>query len=812
MYLIQKKLAGIEIPISLPPSLVPPSKRANIISPFSPAATSYPQPIDAVGDLLGDATPPNSAVPSHSTGQALTSFSSIPATHISPRPTGDHLTASSSLYSPRQHRDLLGDDDDDGHTSPPLRDQSAEIGNVQNQLNSNTRSANALKAERMALEATLANQASQLSALQTQLSSAKAACETETGLLSTMKGRQAVQAAEIQKSREELIRAESDLSAVRVEKSELEGLFMRDKEDARELHRKMVEVGQQIEVLKTEVEKVKKDAKQQKGLLAIAKKQLSSKEAERANVEMELEGAKAEVASIDKERADAEVELATLSSRPIPRAASSDSLTLAAAHPLPVSPDASTPNALNGVGKSNNPFEGLLGAPSTTTSTSPFLPFVPTSVLDLFGFAEPVQSDPQRLDTPNGKEEPSRKPTPKPTSIEVQSTSDPESIFSASTFEGDNDHFVTPPTSTTHEHSKTSSPIPLNPASPTPEFPGLDELASKFPDLHAEDKTIRFLPSASKQQPEQTATDLGTALNELEVEESDSDSEDEVPLAQLTKPKANDEPPSLSIETPLTQSEVPSTSFDDVFGVASPAPITVSGDVGRDNNATASPATLSDQGFTSLFNTTVHTEPTVAGVTAFDEAMGTIPISSSGAPHSFTFDSAFDDNFDFASAAKESHAPSAVPQSKEPQKTEGLDTWFSAPTKSDSTLARLQEPATPLVTSTSKPSFDEVVSGPEAPSQDMDSSFTSTVSSTNATSIWKTSPSSPTSQTSTPPRNLAPHSSIARPKSPPPRASSPKTRPSTSSSKEIQEKPKELTTKHSKLSVSQLVLIFHLLH
>ena len=178
-------------------------------------------------------------------------------------------------------KDLLGDDDDAGATSPPIHDHSAEIGNVQNQLDSTKRSLETTKAERTSIEATIANQAAQLSALQTQLSSAKAAYETETRLLAALRERYTNQTTDINKAREELIHAESDLSAVRVEKSEIEQHLLRDKEEVRDLQRKMTEAGSTIEHVKAEIEKAKKDAKQQKGLLAIAKKQLATRETER---------------------------------------------------------------------------------------------------------------------------------------------------------------------------------------------------------------------------------------------------------------------------------------------------------------------------------------------------------------------------------------------------------------------------------------------------------------------------------------------------------------------------------------------------
>lgn len=62
MHLIQKKLAGGDIPASLPPTLIPPSMRstANGASPFSPASPQFQQ--EVTHDLFSfDDTPPASA-------------------------------------------------------------------------------------------------------------------------------------------------------------------------------------------------------------------------------------------------------------------------------------------------------------------------------------------------------------------------------------------------------------------------------------------------------------------------------------------------------------------------------------------------------------------------------------------------------------------------------------------------------------------------------------------------------------------------------------------------------------------------------
>ncbi|KAK0210424.1 hypothetical protein DFS33DRAFT_291638 [Desarmillaria ectypa] len=252
LYLIKKKLAGIDVPVTLPPTLVPPSMRKPNGSAFAPVPSPPPPAPEPAIDLLWDDAPAQPApaaapsrafnVPLQPTGSRVSAPGSSFSLPPQPQPAAQDPFRSSPFGSgSAAAKDLLSDDDDVQAAPPRLHDQSAEIGNTQNQLNSTNRSLETSKTERASVEQALANQAAQLSALQTQLSSAKAAYETETKLLSTLRDRLNTQTAEIQKTRENLISAESDLSAVRVEKAEIEGAFLRDKEEARELHRKILE-------------------------------------------------------------------------------------------------------------------------------------------------------------------------------------------------------------------------------------------------------------------------------------------------------------------------------------------------------------------------------------------------------------------------------------------------------------------------------------------------------------------------------------------------------------------------------------------
>ncbi len=433
---------------------------------------------------------------------------------------------------------------------------------------------------------------------------AKASYETETNLLSALKERRAGQVADIDKTRHELISAESSLSALRAEKAEIEGAFLRDKEEARDLHKRMVEAGQQAEALKTDVEKLKKEAKQQKGLLAIARKQLSTKEAERAKAEKEHEESVAEIAAIaeEKQTVDADIERldATPLPVPIPKATSpspSASLMLAAAQPLPTTPEISSPVST----KSNNPFERLAMASSPPLqSPSSFLGLAntivsspPLSVTEAVPLQEAQQAPAQAAPVEVAKEESSAFDdftssfTNQDTELsylgdDLEASQTQEVTDAPGTATSTNEFFSTPPTSAFSDASP-----PLN-------------TLERFPSLH--DVTATVLPTEKVPSPAPAAngtavpanpqTDLTTQLKELDVEESDSEDEtdsDDEPLYKKSAiangkaravdpvPVAEEAPapvPVASAPAPVPVAApaaiVEASSFEDVFGSSEP--------------------------------------------------------------------------------------------------------------------------------------------------------------------------------------------------------------------------------------------------
>ena len=679
-------------------------------------------------------------------------------------------------------------------------------------MQSTKRSLTAAREERSTLEKTLADQASQLSSLQTQLSSAKAAYETETNLLATFKERHSTQVADIQNTRKELIGAESDLSAIRVEKAEIEGAFLRDKEEARELHKRMIETGKQAEALKADVERIKKEAKQQKGLLAIARKQLSTKESEKAKAEREHTEAVEELSSITHNKDTVDAELAIMTS-PEPKAAqrtlSSDSLSFAASQPIPMTPDLSVLPPV----KSNNPFERLaMSSPLLYRSPSPF---------SIQGSAPPSLSSTEPTSLPPGTSNEVSLELPEADLSEASSTfnsfsavqtpASPKTSLPSGDLHlqsalspvaiNDTDDFVTPPTSVEHDADASLT-------HPKEKFPSLDELPDSIPTNATDSLPPIHLP------PVDVDTSLDAQLKELNIERSDdseSDSNDEKPLAVLaaniSKRPSKSTPPSQEIDTNSSAvASVPTSAFDDVFGpdnadeVQTHLPTT--------GNATPSNVSVMPSQHTE---DTIHTStqaPNVAGVNEFDETMGKMPASVT--PASFSFDPRFDDDFDFTSASK---TPKIEIQDlkKTTQKVEFDDIF-----KNDD-VPKTTGPSKPfLLPPTNKDrisgTFDAVFAGFES-SPDLKVEDKPIVESPTALSRSDersipgsfpqlpslTTPSAQSIITSPGPSDIKP--TPLRERSPPLLRSPQPRSSSSSSSKDNHDKPKESQARHSKLSV-----------
>ena len=264
---------------------------------------------------------------------------------------------------------IFFDDNDDADQSAKLSADSVTLGNLQNEHASTAAAVTRLAGTRSELEASLSSTTSAINELQVKLSQARAAHETERTMVDDLQSRHKDQATLLQRQRTELITAESDLSALRVERTEIEGNYLRDKEDVRDMKKKMAEVAAETARLRDELEKTKKEARQQKGLVAISKKQLSTAEAEKDKVAAALVAAQHEAAeprSVEPDESDDDSPFDHHSAAPA-----------AVAISLPITPAIASPTSSV---RSTNPFDRMgslsavtspLASPDATRSVTP---------------------------------------------------------------------------------------------------------------------------------------------------------------------------------------------------------------------------------------------------------------------------------------------------------------------------------------------------------------------------------------------------------------------------------------------------------
>jgi epidermal growth factor receptor substrate 15 len=395
MFLINNKLAGKELPGTLPQSMIPPSLRsqvpnANQSEPdftlrYFRDCTETVSADDATKDLFdvfGDsppamqpsmppqqsyfASPPSRAAsvnvpPPPPAASRAKSPAAPPSRMMSPPAVpsrGSTVDAFGSTPFGSQP-DLMGDDS--VSTPKPTVDHSAEIGNAQNSLTSTEKAVNDLERERKGLEAESSTSAAQLRDLELRLSSVRAQHETETRLVTDLRTRVSEQKEQITKLRQDLIQNESELSALRAEKDETEQALLRDREEVRAASKQMKAVADETSTLKTLLEKLRKEARQQKGMVAISKKQVATAEGGRDAVQKEIDQVAADnSAPQEEEMLAASPQAASPIMSPFIRPASTASLHQAAAIPLPATPQqVLSPNFTGSNQRSNNPFERM---------------------------------------------------------------------------------------------------------------------------------------------------------------------------------------------------------------------------------------------------------------------------------------------------------------------------------------------------------------------------------------------------------------------------------------------------------------------
>lgn len=312
MHLINLKITGSDLPQELPSSLVPPSLRGtNLPQAVNPADTDTQRDLfslmDDDVDLPVSAASASAfaapAVTNNTHGQARSAFkpssgpfdddflgstagptSGAPAI-LSPTMTGASTMSGARSFTPQATGTATN--------QMPFGDASAEVANQRLALDSTQKSLGTLETKKAELERSVTSDAAQIKDLTTRLETVRMRHQTESEAVKALTERHAAQVQELKTLREESVREESELSRLRAEKDEIEQSLMKDREDVREMKRVVGEKTKLKEELKVELEKLKKDARMQKGLVAIGKKQLSQAEGEVSSAQGEVDQARA---------------------------------------------------------------------------------------------------------------------------------------------------------------------------------------------------------------------------------------------------------------------------------------------------------------------------------------------------------------------------------------------------------------------------------------------------------------------------------------------------------------------------------------
>ncbi|KAI1460972.1 hypothetical protein F4805DRAFT_454420 [Annulohypoxylon moriforme] len=332
MYLIrqQRTRRDIPLPTALPPGLIPPSLRTqsrppvgpspfDVPAPSPPPQPPQPQPKSAIDDLFGlDASPsPAPAQVPVSTGGSATRdpfASGPPGSPIRTSPTvntfkpfvpsssfGKTLTShdtGGSAGSGQAQRspvpasasnmeDLLGDNDPE--ISKKLTNETAELANLSNQVGSLSKQMQQVQGQRGSTQNEINQASEQKKNFEQRLSQLRALYEKEAQDVRALEEQLRNVRDETKKLTNELITIDGTYKDLQGQHHQLSQALQADQQENATLKQRISFVNTEIAQLKPQIEKLKSEARQQKGMVAINKKQLSTTEGERDKLKTEVE-------------------------------------------------------------------------------------------------------------------------------------------------------------------------------------------------------------------------------------------------------------------------------------------------------------------------------------------------------------------------------------------------------------------------------------------------------------------------------------------------------------------------------------------
>ena len=518
MYLIRQqrsKTTGRDVlPQSLPSKLIPPSMRRQPVAPQQPTAPTFDNaanitaPKSASEDLFGlDAISSPTAAPLQpkSTGDS-SAYATPPRDQSSPAPPAaqsSHFkpfvpsssfgqsivtpqpTSTPSSSSPQAARsgpalqrsatdDLLGDTDPE--VSKRLTSETTDLANLSNQVSGLTGQMQEIKNKRGTTESDLSQAQNQKRQFEARLAELRSAYEQEVREVRSLEERLTTSKNDTKKLQSDMHMIYGTHQDLQNQHRQISQALSADQTENANLKEKIRQTSTEIEQLKPQLEKLRSDARHQKGLVAINKKQLATHEAEREKVRGDVDGATKEHAEATKELEQTQRDL-TSSTQPYTTQSPLASPPVATTSPSP--------------GTSMNPF---FRQPSGTQQSERGPGASP------FGSPPVTSPNHNAFDSFFGPSGPSATPPP-PTSFRSDSPSVPHGTTQSSHMSGDGVGSATPPTSPPQSVSTDSPATVSEPPAP----PQSRQITSSFlplrpnlDDSGSESSSVRVVPPASR--------------------------------------------------------------------------------------------------------------------------------------------------------------------------------------------------------------------------------------------------------------------------------------------------------------------------
>ncbi|KAI1615886.1 hypothetical protein EDD36DRAFT_379993, partial [Exophiala viscosa] len=339
MYLIRQQRGTKDgrgnLPSTLPPALIPPSMRKQQAPPSQPTAPSFEnapvtKPRSAADDLFGldafgpapsapapvpapaqapqstggtdagpFANPPGSFPSALSPQTTSTTFKPfIPSSSfgqsIIPQSTGSPAPQARALPAPND--DLLGDADPE--ISSKLTNETSELGNLSNQVSTLSNQTTELQGTRKQTEQELSNVTARKRAFEGRLAQLRSLYEKEVQEVKALQEQLTTSKNETKRLQQDMAMIDGTHQDLSTQHQQLRGQLENDQRENASLKERIRQTNQETEQLRPQLEKLRSDARQQKGLVAINKKQLATNEVERDRIKAEIAAAQKQARSI----------------------------------------------------------------------------------------------------------------------------------------------------------------------------------------------------------------------------------------------------------------------------------------------------------------------------------------------------------------------------------------------------------------------------------------------------------------------------------------------------------------------------------